>query len=194
MQADELPRFFESLGQEENTTIRDYVLMSLLTGARRTNVLEMQWQQISFERQEWRIPMTKNGTAQVIPLGPEAVDILRDRQGCCDTWVFPSSGKTGHLVEPKKAWARILKRANIESLRIHDLRRSLGSWQAKTGASLSVIGKSLNHKSVNTTQIYARLDIDPVRDSMNKATSAMFEAGGMKKESAQIIQLKQARG
>lgn len=106
----------------------------------------------------------------------------------------PVQAKTGHLVEPKKAWARILIRAGIENLRIHDLRRSLGSWQAKTGASLSIIGESLNHKSVNTTQIYARLDIDPVRDSMNKATGAMLEAGGMKKESAQIIPFKQARG
>ena len=62
LQTDELPRFFEALGQEENTTIRDYILISLLTGVRKTNVLEMQWLQISFERMEWRIPDTKNGT------------------------------------------------------------------------------------------------------------------------------------
>ncbi|WNV04104.1 site-specific integrase [Candidatus Methylospira mobilis] len=194
LQADELPRFFEALGQEENTTIRDYVLISLLTGARKTNVLEMQWREISFERMEWRIPTTKNSTAQTITLAPEAVVILRERQGCCDTWVFPGDGRTGHLVEPKKAWARILERANIEDLHIHDLRRSLGSWQAKTGASLSIIGKSLNHKSVNTTAIYARLDLDPVRDSVNRATSAMFEAGGMNKETAEVTPFNQARG
>jgi integrase len=62
-------------------------------------------------------------------------------------------------------------------LRIHDLRRSLGSWQASTGASGFVIGKSLGHKSQQATQIYARLNLDPVRDSIEKATQAMMTAG-----------------
>lgn len=71
--------------------------------------------------------------------------------------------------------------ARIEDLRVHDLRRTLGSWQAKTGASLSIIGKSLNHKSVNTTAIYARLDLDPVRASVTRAADAMFAAGGLER-------------
>jgi integrase len=64
---------------------------------------------------------------------------------------------------------------------LHDLRRTLGSWQAKTGASLAIIGKSLNHQSQQTTAIYARLDLDPVRASVNTATAAMMEAAGLKK-------------
>ena len=62
LQSDELPRFFKALAEEPNSTIRDYILISLLTGARRSNVLAMRWQDINFERAEWRIPMTKNGT------------------------------------------------------------------------------------------------------------------------------------
>ena len=46
-------------------------------------------------------------------------------------------------------------------------------------ANLSMIGKTLNHKNVATTAIYARLNIDPVRDSVEKATQAMLAAGGM---------------
>ena len=91
-------------------------------------------------------------------------------------FVFPGIGKSGHLQEPKKGWKRILERAKITDLRIHDLRRTLGSWQAKTGASLAIIGKSLNHKNQNTTAIYARLDLDPVRESVNAATKAIFNA------------------
>src|SRR6266446_4069806 len=67
----------------------------------------------------------------------------------------------------------------INDLRIHDLRRTLGSWQAKQGASLAIIGKSLNHKSLQSTTIYARLDLDPVRSSVNTATAAMLEAAGI---------------
>lgn len=81
-------------------------------------------------------------------------------------------------MEPKKAWKKILERAGIQDLRLHDLRRSLGSWQAVTGASLAVIGKTLAHKNVSTTAIYARLNLDPVRASMDTATKAMLEAVG----------------
>jgi integrase len=166
IQADELPSFFKAVTEEPNETIRDYILISLLTGARRSNVQEMQWVQLHLDRAEWRIPTTKNGTPQTVTLSPEAVEILRARQGCNETWVFPGTGATGHLVEPKKAWKRVLERAGLDNLRLHDLRRTLGSWQAKTGAILAIVGKSLNHKSVNTTAIYARLDLDPVRESV----------------------------
>lgn len=54
---------------------------------------------------------------------------------------------------------------------------SRGSWQATKGASLAIIGKTLAHKNVATTAIYARINIDPVRDAMNKATQAIWDAG-----------------
>ncbi len=180
LQSDELPDFFKSLAKEPNDTLRDYFLVLLLTGARRSNVQAMQWSQIHLERGEWRIPITKNGDSQTVTLTPEVVEILRTRQDKGSPWVFPGSGVTGHLVEPKKAWKRLLERAGIANLRIHDLRRTLGSWQAKTGASLVIVGKSLNHKSPSTTAIYARLDLDPVRESVNRATGAMLAAGGIK--------------
>lgn len=135
------------------------------------------------KRGEWRIAVTKNGTPQTVPLIPEALEILRIRMESAEkdaVFVFPGPGKKGHLIEPRKGWLRILKRAKLSDLRIHDLRRTLGSWQAKTGASLAIIGKSLNHKNQQTTAIYARLDLDPVRQSMETATSAMLEAGGLK--------------
>ena len=68
-------------------------------------------------------------------------------------------------------------------------RRSLGSWQAITGASLVIIGKSLGHKSADATMIYARLNTDPVRASVSAATSAMLEAAGVK-NSANVLSLR----
>ena len=78
----------------------------------------------------------------------------------------------------------------MTDIRIHDLRRTLGSWQAKTGASLVIIGKSLNHKTTQSTRIYARLDDDPVRQSVNTATAAMMAAGNQTK-SAEVLELSQ---
>lgn len=186
LQANELRPFFEALAKEPNETIRDYFILSLLTGARRSNLLAMKWQEIDFERAEWRIPDTKNKTPQTIPLMPEVMDVLKrryDQRGGEESseFVFPSVGRSGHLVEPKKGWQRILDQAGLTNLRIHDLRRTLGSWQARTGASLAIIGKSLNHKSPQATTIYARLDLDPVRASLEKATQAMLVAAGIKR-------------
>ncbi len=77
LQGDELPKFFQALGNEQNDTMRDYFLLSLLTGARRANVLSMQWKDINLERGEWRIKETKTGTPQTVTLSPEALDVLR---------------------------------------------------------------------------------------------------------------------
>ena len=240
MSAHELPRFFASVAEEPNTIIRDYFLIALLTGARRANVLAMKWSEIDFSECIWRIPVTKNGDPQNVTLSPEAMALLEQLKQLelhatqKSQYVFPGTGATGHLVEPKKGWKRIFDRdeitqldllitsaggtllqdttateddeskvdsiestltraralaadlgidvdnVRIPDLRIHDLRRTLGSWQAKTGASMAIIGKSLNHKNQSTTAIYARLDLDPVRAAVNTATTAMMEAGGLK--------------
>lgn len=181
IQVDELPRFFKSLGEEPNETMRDYFLISLMTGARQANVLSMRWPDVSFERAEWRIQETKNGTPQTVTLSPEALEILHIRkpEKSEEQFVFPShrGSESGHLQNPKKAWKRLLNRAGLSNLRIHDLRRTLGSWQAMTGASLPIIGKSLNHKDSKSTSIYARMNLAPVRASVNTAVSAILEAG-----------------
>lgn len=197
LQGSELPQFFEALEQESNTTMRDYILLALLTGARRSNLLAMRWADINLPERTWRIPVTKNGDPQNVVLSVEAVAILEGRQQAGGEWVFPSStSEAGHITEPKDAIKRILERAGIPvgrknegGVTLHDLRRTLGSWQAKTGASLVVIGKSLNHKSQQATAIYARLDVDPVRESVEKATAAMLSSAGLK-ETAQVLPIK----
>ena len=181
LNGDELGRFFSALEHEPNATARDFFIVALLTGARRSNVLSMRWNNIDLKNATWRIQETKNGTPQTVHLTGAVLEILQDRRkNAASVFIFPGPGRTGHLVEPKKAWKRICKAAGIEGIRIHDLRRTMGSWQAKTGASLPIIGKSLNHKSASTTSIYARLDLDPVRTSMDKAVTAMLEAANKK--------------
>lgn len=179
VQTDELPRLFAAIERDPNDVIRDYVMLSLLTGARKGNVLAMRWDQINFDRAEWRIPETKNGEPVIVPLVSQAIGILeRRRRATNSEWVLHSAeSKSGHLADPKRAWQRIMQEAGITDLRIHDIRRTLGSYQAITGASLQIIGKSLGHKSQQATAIYARLNLDPVRQSVEKATQAMMTAG-----------------
>jgi integrase len=178
----EFPQFMRAV---EASTLRDFFLLALFTGARRSNLQEMRWQDVNLEEFTWTIPKTKNGDPQTIALPPEAVEIIKARRAEAivgAAYVFPGRGKSGHLVEPKKAWDQILEAAGLENLRIHDLRRTLGSWQARQGASLTVIGKSLGHRSQQATAIYSRLDLDPVRASVEMATAAMVEAGKLNSE------------
>ena len=168
----------ESLNNEPNEVFRDFFYICLLTGARRRNVQSMHWNDINFHRSEWLIKDTKNGESQIVPLSSQSLIILKQlHKDKNSEWVFPSSfSKSGHIEEPKKAWKNLLERADIKDLRIHDLRRTLGSWQAATGANSYIIGKSLGHKTQQATAIYARLNTDPVRESVNRATDAMFAA------------------
>ncbi len=179
LEANELPRFFEALNTQTSEIFRDYFYISLLTGARKGNVLCMNWQDINFASKTWTIKETKNGESQIIHLSEQAMEIINRRKAQrLNDWVFPSlTSASGHVEEPKKAWKRVLEKAGIENLRIHDLRRTLGSWQAATGANSYIIGKSLGHKTQQATAVYARLNLDPVRESVNKATEAMFAAG-----------------
>ncbi len=182
LQPEELARLFQAL-RRAPADVRDFVNLSLWTGARKSDLLSMRWENISLPDNRWEVPTPKSGKPYAVPLTPEASEILvsRRRRNGKSTWVFPSHGKTGHLVNIKKPWKALLVKAKIEDLRIHDLRRTLGSWQAAAGASSFIIGKSLGHSDGSSaTAVYARLNLDPVRESVLAATRAMIEASKKK--------------
>lgn len=180
----EMRKFFDSLVAVGDPW-HDFFQLALFTGARRGNVASMAWNEIDLDRTTWTIPAskTKNKKPTVISLSPPAEAILRSRKELVGVgeYVFPSNSATGHVVDPRKAWERLRKESGLTDLRMHDLRRSLGSWQAAAGASLAIIGASLGHTNLKSTQVYARLQLDPVRASVNEAVSAMLVAGGQSK-------------
>ncbi len=175
----ELPRFYDELRKVDSETTRDFFLICLLTGARRGNVQAMRWDDVHLDDALWIIPDTKNGEPYTVHLVPEAVSVLskRRKQGKGE-FVFPGTGKAGHLQEPKKAWAALCQRAELPDLRVHDLRRTYGSYLAASGASLLVIGKALGHKSHDSTAIYARMNLDPVREAAKHAAPMLLRGAG----------------
>lgn len=183
LQPDELARLFSALRDEPNPDLRDFVNLALWTGARKADVFAMRWDNISLADNRWQVPNPKSRTPYTVPLTPEAVKILKDRlhtRLANNPFVFPSHGKSGHVEDLKARWKELLKRAAITNLRIHDLRRTQGSWQAGLGVSLPIIGKSLGHASLAATAVYAQLNLDPVRAAMTAANAAMLAA--MKKK------------
>lgn len=181
LQPAELAHFFEAL-EEVPEPAKSFFLLCLLTGARRSNVLAMRWSDIDLFEAIWRIPAAdaKAGEELEIPLTPEAMATLKQCKTTAGAseWVFPAESKSGHYEEPKRAWATLQKRAGLEDLHIHDLRRTMGSWLVRTGANTAINAKALGHKSMQAAAVYQRIaDTDPVREAMERATTA-FMGGG----------------
>ena len=179
VQPHELPTMMQSLAQEPNPFIKASFLVCLFTGARKTEVLSMKWSDIDMAQGIWRIPQTKASRPHLIPLPAPILSLLhRLPRFDGNSYLFPGR-KPGHpLVNVSKAWGRLRKRAGITDVRIHDLRRTLGSWLAGSNASLPLIGKVLNHSQPSTTAIYARLHLDPVRAALEANAKHMIEVAG----------------
>lgn len=174
LNAEELRAFFAALDKED-TLWQDFFKLCLLTGARKGSVLTMRWQDIDFDNSLWHLPDTKSGKPVVVTLVPAALEILRRRQQKAENgFVFPGRRQAKPLHGTFRAWRRIIERAGLKDAFVDDLRRTLGSWQAISGSSLLVIGKSLGHTSLSATGIYARLSHDAVRESVQTATDKML--------------------
>lgn len=134
----------------------------------------MKWEHVSLERAEWRIPQTKADRPHVLPLPTPllaALGNLTRQEG--NPYVFVGQNAS-HRVNIKRAWNRIRTKAKILDVRLHDLRRTVGSWLSGSGESLQLIGKVLNHSNISTTRIYARLNLDPVRTALEQNANKML--------------------
>ncbi len=174
---EEVRRLLTALQTETNVDLRDFVWLSLLTGARKTNILTMKWREINFEDRTWIIPDTKNGQSQIIALSGYELELLHNRQNG-DEYVFP--GKAGFLKDPKKSWHALLRRAEINDCTLHDLRRNLAAWMASKNVNVSLIKGALNHKDLKTTMfVYAHTVKEAELEGRMVAHQAMFEAAGI---------------
>lgn len=176
---EELPVLFAALAKTANVDLQHYVLLSLFCGARKMNTLEALWDDVHLDKKLWVIPDSKSGRYQV-ELTPEAVEVFKARQKFRvegNPFVFPSpKSKTGHLMDLKKAWKKLLVSAGLyrpgdPELKVtqHDLRRTCGRKLADGGASQIVCAKALGHQHASAvTDIYTRLSSPPVAKALTK--------------------------
>jgi integrase len=147
----------------------------------------MKWEDVDIDRGIVRVPITKNGQSLTLPLIDEAVQVLRVRRRITrdSSWVFPSRSNhqtyksSGRWMDPKDAWDTFREHAGLPDFRFHDLRRSLGSWQAANGTPLLTIGRTLGHRSSVSTEVYARLNLEPIKQAVTLAAGQMFRAGNL---------------
>ena len=175
-----------AIEQEPDWRWRAYFRLVLLLGPRRHELLRARWL-IDFSARVLAAADDQGRRPHLLPLPPPAIEILESLDSReTSEWVFPSpTSRSGHLEEPKKAWQRIRERAETKDVRIHDLRRTLGSWLAASGYGLPMIGRVLNHSQPSATAVYARLDLEPVRRALDANAEAMLAV--KRKPAAEVI-------
>lgn len=176
---------------------RDFWRLLILTGVRASTLREMKWAHLDLRTTDstWAVPTTKNGDPQLVPLTDTAAVILRERLDAApkhqgkskhrgkpvSEWVFPMrDDPKACIADLDHAWARVKEGAPLDGVRIHDLRRTAGSWATQGGAPLPAVGKLLGHRSHNSTAVYARADIGAARAAAEIVEARLQEAGAKK--------------
>ena len=143
----------------------------LLTGCRLSEIQFLRWECVKDDYIE--LPDAKTG-GRVVPLGPEARALLANLPREEDNpWVITGKVPGSHITDLQKPWRRIRARAELEDVRIHDLRHSYASRALALGESLTMIGKLLGHTQVQTTARYAHLARDSIQSAATRITGSI---------------------
>jgi len=186
----EFPRLAESIDREPNIYIRAVLWAYLLTGCRKSELLQAKRDNIDHFMKELKLEDTKSGESQIIQLNGPAYTLLSELPAIAgNPYLFPGRKPGRPLVNINKAWGRIRKDANLEDVWLHDLRRTVGSWLANSGKSLHLIGQVLRHKKTETTQIYARIAEDATREAMEAHGKQVMGLAG-KGPVAEVVKIK----
>jgi integrase len=193
----ELARLGDALREaESDTSATAWAIAAIrlltFTGARLNEILTLKWEHVSEEHQSLLLPDSKTGR-KAIHLNAPALALLQTIPRLEGNPYVICGKKTGqHLVNLEKPWRRIRKAANLDDVRLHDLRHSFASVAASGGQSLVVIGKMLGHSQPATTARYAHLADDPVKaasDAVGRHIAAAME-GRM----SELVELSRRRG
>jgi integrase len=186
---EELPRLAEAIDRDESPYARAALWLYLLTGVRKRELLRSRWDDIDWTRKELRIPETKAGRTHYVPLSEPAISLLTQIPRMeSNPHIIVGLKEGAHLVNIDRAWRRIRAAAGVEDVRLHDLRRTVGSWLAQAGNSLHLIGRVLNHSSQATTAVYARFAQDHVREALEVHGQRILGVAG-KTPTAEVVPL-----
>lgn len=185
MEYGEIERFFNALNESGDSVSKNAIIMMLFTGARKGNVLRMKWDEIDMDAKIWRIPKTKTSKNETVPLADSAIELLYDIQNNHpdEVYVFPSeTSSSGHLVDVKRIWNTIKKKANLKNIRLHDLRHTLATYMVAQGANAFMVQRALTHKSIKSTQVYVNLGVEHLREKLNETINTIQRIGKRKKK------------
>jgi integrase len=194
---EEVKAIAKAIDRESNIYIRAAIWLYLLTAVRKSELLEARRDKVDWTRAELTLDDTKSGEEQFVPLNAPALAIMQALPAISkNPYLLPSTKKQGgHLVNIDKPWGRIRKAAGVEDIRLHDLRRTVGSWMSQSGVDLNHIKSALRHSNISTTLIYTELGADPAREAMEEHGKRVLAAAGRQGPVGVVAQFTQgARG
>lgn len=160
-----------ALDVEPNRDAAGAIFLLMITGARKSEVLNARWQDVDLGRRILTVPRSKHGRPRYIPLSEPAVALLRvqkQRKVEGNEYVFPGLIEGKPLESVRRAWERAKKRAGIPAdFRLHGLRHSLASQLANSGRALAEIGEILGHRVLATTQKYVHYQTDRLVETVS---------------------------
>lgn len=183
------------IGQEIQTALEaganPYAVAALrlliLTGKRKSEVLGLTDAQVDIHFGFFRLPDGKGGH-RTTPIGAPALEVLVNIPRVAGNPYYIVGSKPGsHLDDVGPHWRKIRKRAGIEDVTVHDLRHAFASVGVNSKESLMIVGALLGHRDPKTTQRYAHLADDPVRDAAD-SISRKIEAA-MSGKSGEVVKL-----
>jgi len=110
----------------EDTVAADLVLFILFTGCRRSEATKLEWKNVFLDQKYVTFEETKTGISRSIPLSEAILEVLNRRKSQqVNSFVFPGTGKKGHIAEPRSFLDRLIKKEEkLKHFCIHDLRRT----------------------------------------------------------------------
>ena len=172
----ELKRLGEILDQlsQENVYspwIIAAIRLLLLTGARLNEILSLQWMHVDLNNACLNLPDSKTGS-KTIHLSPPALQLLSKVPRIDGNPYVICGRRTGaHLINLQKPWSHIRELADLDDVRIHDLRHTYASWAVRKGISLPILGSLIGHSQPESTARYAHLASDPLRSANDRIGS-----------------------
>ena len=156
---DEKIRLLEACKSSVVPELYPIVLLAISTGMRQSEILNLCWQDIDFEKGRCILHETKNDERRAVPIVGQAAKVLKDwgKIRRIDTdLVFPGRDPKSPIFI-RRPWMNILEAAQIDDFRFHDLRHTAASYLAMSGASLAEIAEILGHKTLSMVRRYAHL-------------------------------------
>lgn len=167
--SEEVAALLKATGASINPQLKNIVGLLLLTGARKNELLQAQWQHVDKDRRLWFIPTSKTGRSRYVPLSQAALDIVNQlpRYEKCP-WLLPNPKTKKPFTDIKHPWDTARTAAGLSDLRLHDLRHSAASFMINAGIDLFAVGRILGHADHQSTMRYSHL----ANDTLMKAVEA----------------------
>ena len=186
----ELAGWFEAIESLNSELVKDYLKLLLFTGLRRQEAMKLRWDQVDLKTKTLTVTDTKNRNPLTLPLGPYITKLMknRKRETTKSPFVFPGSGKTGHLVESKYQTAQVTKESGIKFC-LHDLRRVFINTAESLDISSYAVKQLVNHSTNgDVTAGYMVSDPERLRKPMERIETHLLRL--CRKDIAKLVSIK----